>query len=94
MRSLWKPLINYLPSNLLDSGRQLFRKSIVEPNLPTSINQIYKAYIDLYHYTHWMGSTVHGLHTFLPPNYQLIMPFAQACFGATTRVTYRVWSRS
>ena len=70
-----KPLINYLPSNLIDSGRQLFRQSIVEPNLPTSINQIYKAYIDLYHYTHWMGSTVHGLRHFSPPNYQLIMPF-------------------
>ena len=66
---------NYIASGLLDSGRKAFLKSIVEPNLPSSINQIYKAYIDLYHYTHWMGSTVHGLRHFTPTNYQLIMPF-------------------
>ena len=70
-----KPDNLYIPTRLIESGKSIFRKSIVEPNMPSSINQVYKAYIDLYHYTHWMSSTVHGLRHFAPDNYQLIMPF-------------------
>lgn len=70
-----KSSIDYLPSDIVESGRQVFLKTIVEANLPPSINQIYKAYIDIYHYTHWMGSTVHGLRHFAPDKYQLLMPF-------------------
>ena len=70
-----QPPNNYIPKILLASGKGIFRKSIIDANVPASINQIYKAYIDIYHYTHWMGSTVHGLRHFTPENYQLIMPF-------------------
>jgi len=69
------PSSNYIPENLLKTGKNLFRASIIDSNLPTSINQIYKAYIDIYHYTHWMGSTVHGLRHFAPDDYSLIIPF-------------------
>ena len=70
-----KPVNKYIPRSVIDAGKYPFLNSIIYPNLPQSINQIYKSYIDIYHYTHWMGSTVHGLRVFCPKNYQLIMPF-------------------
>ena len=53
-----KPVDTYIPTHILEH-MQFIPSFIVEPNTPVSINQIYKAYIDLYHYTHWMGSIVH-----------------------------------
>ena len=69
------PVNKYISRSAIDAGKVPFLNSIIYPNLPQSINQIYKSYIDIYHYTHWMGSTVHGLRVFCPQNYQLIMPF-------------------